>query len=96
MFESTTAGATLRYAGAQALTGTGISAEIAPGQWFSTYAEPAGVVDLITVICIPACASGCCCARLIPRLSAPQDHCSSAALRLPITPSWVRMTEPSG
>src|SRR5580692_7050121 len=31
MFESGTAGATLRYAGAQALTGTGISAEIAPG-----------------------------------------------------------------
>jgi betaine-aldehyde dehydrogenase len=47
MFESTTAGATLRYAGAQALTGTGISAEIAPGQWFSTYAEPVGVVGII-------------------------------------------------
>ena len=41
MFESTTAGATLRHAAAQALTATGISAEVAPGQWFSTYAEPA-------------------------------------------------------
>ena len=30
-----------------ALTGTGISAEVAPGQWFSTYAEPAGVVGII-------------------------------------------------
>jgi betaine-aldehyde dehydrogenase len=36
MFESTTAGATLRHAAAQALTDTGISAEVAPGQWFST------------------------------------------------------------
>jgi hypothetical protein len=26
---------------------TGISAEVAPGQWFSTYAEPAGVVGII-------------------------------------------------
>src|ERR1700749_674525 len=47
MFESTTAGATLRHNAAQALTGTGISAEIAPGQWFSTYPEPAGVVGII-------------------------------------------------
>lgn len=47
MFESTTAGATLRHAAAQALTESGISAEVAPGQWFSTYAEPAGVVAII-------------------------------------------------
>jgi acyl-CoA reductase-like NAD-dependent aldehyde dehydrogenase len=47
MFESTTADATLRHAAAQALTDTGISAEVAPGQWFSTYAEPAGVVAII-------------------------------------------------
>jgi acyl-CoA reductase-like NAD-dependent aldehyde dehydrogenase len=26
---------------------TGISAEVAPGQWFSTYAEPAGVVGIV-------------------------------------------------
>ena len=39
MFESTTAG--------QVLTETGISAEVAPGQWFSTYGEPAGVVAII-------------------------------------------------
>jgi betaine-aldehyde dehydrogenase len=47
MFESTSAGATLRYAAGEALTQTGISAEVAPGQWFSTYAEPAGVVGVI-------------------------------------------------
>ena len=47
MFESGTAGATLRHNAAQALTDTGISAEVAPGQWFSTYAEPAGVVGII-------------------------------------------------
>ena len=47
MFESTTAGVTLRYAAGQALTEAGISAEVAPGQWFSTYAEPAGVVAVI-------------------------------------------------
>jgi betaine-aldehyde dehydrogenase len=47
MFESTTAGATLRHDAAEALTDTGISAEVAPGQWFSTYAEPAGVAGII-------------------------------------------------
>jgi betaine-aldehyde dehydrogenase len=47
MFESGTAGDTLRHNAAQALTDTGISAEVAPGQWFSTYAEPAGVVGII-------------------------------------------------
>jgi betaine-aldehyde dehydrogenase len=47
MFESTTAGGTLRHNAAEALTDTGISAEVAPGQWFSTYAEPAGVVGII-------------------------------------------------
>ena len=47
MFESSTAGGTLRHNAAQALTDTGISAEVAPGQWFSTYAEPAGVVAII-------------------------------------------------
>lgn len=47
MFESTTAGATLRHNAAQALTQTGLSAEVAPGQWFSQYFEPAGVVGII-------------------------------------------------
>src|SRR5580698_5881061 len=47
MFESGTAGGTLRHNAAQALTDTGSSAEVAPGQWFSTYAEPAGVVGII-------------------------------------------------
>src|SRR5580704_5275296 len=47
MFESTTAGGTLRHDAAEALTDTGISAEVAPGQWFSTYAEPAGVAGII-------------------------------------------------
>jgi betaine-aldehyde dehydrogenase len=47
MFESTTAGATLRHTAGQVLTETGISAEVAPGQWFSTYGEPVGVVAII-------------------------------------------------
>src|ERR1700759_3334265 len=47
MFESTLAGGTLRHTARQALTGTGISAEVAPGQWFSTYGEPAGVFGII-------------------------------------------------
>ena len=47
MFEGTSPGPTLRHTAAQALTDTGISAEVAPGQWFSTYAEPAGVVGII-------------------------------------------------
>jgi delta 1-pyrroline-5-carboxylate dehydrogenase len=47
LFEGSSPGPTLRHAAAQALTDTGISAEVAPGQWFSTYAEPAGVVGII-------------------------------------------------
>jgi acyl-CoA reductase-like NAD-dependent aldehyde dehydrogenase len=47
MLESTTTGATLRHAAALALTDAGISAEMARGQWFSTYAEPTGVVAII-------------------------------------------------
>ena len=47
LFEGTSPAPTLRHAAAQALTETGISAEVAPGQWFSTYAEPAGVVGII-------------------------------------------------
>jgi len=47
LFEGTSPSPTLRHAAAQALTDTGISAEVAPGQWFSTYAEPAGVVGII-------------------------------------------------
>jgi len=47
MFESSTAGMTLRHNAAQALTEAGISAEVAPGHWFSQYAEPAGVVGII-------------------------------------------------
>jgi acyl-CoA reductase-like NAD-dependent aldehyde dehydrogenase len=47
MFESSTAGTTLRYNAAEALTEAGISAEVSPGQWFSTYQEPVGVVGII-------------------------------------------------
>jgi betaine-aldehyde dehydrogenase len=47
MFEGTSPAPTLRHNAALALTGSGISAEVAPGQWFSTYAEPAGVVGII-------------------------------------------------
>jgi acyl-CoA reductase-like NAD-dependent aldehyde dehydrogenase len=59
---------TLRHCAAQTLAETGISAEVAPGKWFSTYAEPAGVVGIIVpwnspvVLCIrslgPALAAG--------------------------------------
>src|SRR6266478_3759388 len=47
LFEGASPSPTLRHAAAQALTETGISAEVAPGQWFSTYAEPAGVAGVI-------------------------------------------------
>ena len=47
LFEGNSPGPTLRHNAAMALTGTGISAEVAPGQWYSTYAEPAGVAGII-------------------------------------------------
>jgi betaine-aldehyde dehydrogenase len=47
MFEGGSPGPTLRHAAGQALADTGISAEVAPGQWFSTYGEPAGVVGIV-------------------------------------------------
>jgi betaine-aldehyde dehydrogenase len=47
LFEGGSPGPTLRHTAAQALTDAGISAEVAPGQWFSTYAEPVGVVGII-------------------------------------------------
>jgi acyl-CoA reductase-like NAD-dependent aldehyde dehydrogenase len=46
-FESQSAGRTLRHAAAQVMTETGITQEVAPGTWFSTVAEPAGVVAII-------------------------------------------------
>src|SRR5580693_5093439 len=47
LFEGTSPSPTLRHAAAMALTEAGISAEVAPGQWYSTYAEPAGVAGII-------------------------------------------------
>jgi betaine-aldehyde dehydrogenase len=47
MLEGNSPSPTLRHNAAMALTGTGISAEVAPGQWYSTYGEPAGVVGII-------------------------------------------------
>jgi betaine-aldehyde dehydrogenase len=47
LFEGGSASPTLRHCAAEALTETGIAAEVAPGQWYSTYAEPAGVVGII-------------------------------------------------
>src|SRR5258708_37077708 len=47
LFEGGSPGPTLRHTAAQALTETGISAEVAPGQWFSTYSEPPAVVGII-------------------------------------------------
>jgi betaine-aldehyde dehydrogenase len=48
MLEPMASAGTFRHTAAQALTETGIAAEVAPGQWFSTYGEPAGVVAVIT------------------------------------------------
>src|SRR6478672_6393930 len=39
--------ATLRHSAAQSLTEVGTAAEVAPGQYFSTLAEPIGVVAII-------------------------------------------------
>jgi betaine-aldehyde dehydrogenase len=47
LLEGGSASPTLRHSAAEALTETGIAAEVAPGQWYSTYAEPAGVVGII-------------------------------------------------
>src|SRR5260370_21471342 len=47
MLEASSPAPTLRHSAAQARTDTGISAAVAPGQWFSTYGEPAGVVAII-------------------------------------------------
>src|SRR5579859_420559 len=47
MLEAALPGITLRHTAGQALTDTGITAEVAPGQWFSTHGEPAGVVGVI-------------------------------------------------
>jgi betaine-aldehyde dehydrogenase len=68
MLEAALPVSTLRHCAAQALAETGISAEVAAGKWFSTYAEPAGVVGIIVpwnspvVLCIrslgPALAAG--------------------------------------
>lgn len=47
LFEGGSPSPTLRHNAAMALTDTGIAAEVAPGQWYSTYSEPAGVVGII-------------------------------------------------
>ena len=46
-FESHSAGQTLRHAAAQVMTETGTSQEVAPGTWFSSVGEAAGVVAVI-------------------------------------------------
>ena len=45
--EVSSAGPALRHTAAQALTETGIAAEVAPGVYFSTLSEPLGVAGLI-------------------------------------------------
>jgi betaine-aldehyde dehydrogenase len=47
LFEGRSPSPTLRHNAGMALTDTGIAAEVAPGQWYTTYAEPAGVVGII-------------------------------------------------
>lgn len=47
LFEGSSPGPTLAHNAGMALTNTGIAAEVAPGQWFTTYSEPAGVVGII-------------------------------------------------
>lgn len=48
LFEGGSPSPTLRHNAGVALTNTGVAAEVAPGQWYTTYAEPAGVVGIIT------------------------------------------------
>ena len=55
LFEGGSPSPTLRHNAAMALTNTGIAAEVAPGQWYSTYAEPAGVVGYICSVELPGC-----------------------------------------
>jgi betaine-aldehyde dehydrogenase len=47
LFEGGSAGPTFRHNAGVVLTDTGIAAEVAPGQWYTTYAEPAGVIGII-------------------------------------------------
>lgn len=46
-FEARSPSPTLLHNAGMALTDSGIAAEVAPGQWYTTYAEPAGVVGII-------------------------------------------------
>ena len=58
MSEATLPSDTLRHTAGQALTDTGICAEVAPGQWFSTYAEPAGVAEPVDAVGLKPTAFG--------------------------------------
>jgi len=75
-FESTTVGGTLRHNAADALIDTGISAEVAPGQWFSTYAEPVGVVGIIVPWNAPV-------ALLIRSLASALSAGNTVAVKMP-------------
>src|SRR5260370_42265130 len=76
LFEGNSPSPTLRHSAAQGLTGTGIAAEVAPGQWFSTYAEPAGVVGIIVPWNSPA-------ALLIRSLAPARSAGNTVAVKIP-------------
>ena len=90
-FEGGSPGPTLRHNAAEALTGTGISAEVAPGQWFSTYAEPAGVVGIIVPWNSPVALL---IRSLAPALSAGNTVAVRCRARPRWWPTWSRRSSP--
>ena len=76
LFEGKSPAPTLRHNAAMALTGTGISAEVAPGQWYSTYGEPAGVAGIIVPWNSPV-------ALLIRSLAPALSAGNTAAVKMP-------------
>src|SRR5712671_2739933 len=76
LFEGGSPSPTLRHNAGKALTDTGIAAEVAPGQWYSTYAEPAGVVGVIVSWNSPV-------ALLIRSLAPALSAGNSVAVKMP-------------
>src|ERR1700683_2175703 len=76
LFEGAAPGPMLRHAAAQALTEAGLSAEVAPGQWDSTYAAPAGLAGVIVPWNAPV-------ALLIRSLAPALSAGNTAAVKMP-------------
>jgi betaine-aldehyde dehydrogenase len=91
LFEGSSPGPTLRHNAAQALIDTGIAAEVAPGQWFSTYAEPAGVVGVIVPWNSPV-------ALLIRSLAPALSAGNTVVVKMPgqtaLVATWSRRSSP--